>query len=67
MCALKKATENKSERGSVCQHTERGLQAFVLLLGSVSLSPVYCLHPAWMLASLVWASGKLSKYQKRMV
>lgn len=26
MCALRKATENKSEHGTVCQHSERGLQ-----------------------------------------
>lgn len=48
MCALKKATENKSECGRVCQRSEQGLQTFVLLLGSVSLSPVYYLHPAGM-------------------
>lgn len=67
MCALKKATENKSEHGSVCQHSERGLQTFVLLLGSVSLSPVYYLHPVGMLAGLAWASGKFPKCQKRTV
>lgn len=54
MCALRKAPENKSEHGTVCQHLERGLQAFVLLLGSVFLGPA-------MLAGLVWASGKLQE------
>lgn len=39
MCALRKATENKSEHGTVCQHLEQGLQTFVLLIHSVSLSP----------------------------
>lgn len=60
MCALKKATESKSEHSSVCQHSERGLQTFVLLLCSVSLSPVIT-------SGLVCASGKLPEHQKRTV
>lgn len=54
MCALRKAPENKSEHSTVCQHLEPGLQTFLLLLGSVFLGPA-------MLASLVWASGKLQE------